>query len=46
MHPHSNSDEFSHIMQFLRMVSWNAHGELADPKVRKLDGQLESSPRL
>ena len=22
MHPHSNSDEFSHIMQFLRMVSW------------------------
>ena len=22
MHPHSKSDEFSHIMQFLRMVSW------------------------
>ena len=22
MHPHSNSDEFSHITAFLRMVSW------------------------
>ena len=22
MHPHSNSDEFSHIAPFLRMVSW------------------------
>ena len=43
MHPHSNSDEFSHIMQFLRMVSWKVGWSAgAIPRIIVLTLQVQS----
>ena len=43
MHPHSKSDEFSHIMQFLRMVSWKVGWSAgAIPRIIVLTLQIQS----
>ena len=43
MHPHSNSDEYSHIMEFLRMVSWKVGWSAgAIPRIIVLTLQVQS----